>query len=182
MIKMKKTVLSLLFTIMTLFFPASVMGASASITDIKVAYIYNFVRYTSWPQSDEKSELFHICVHKDSDLRQSLQKLESKTVKGRAVKIIVVDSSTQSLPSCGVLVLSELEKEELNKVVAYATSHKMLTISDTQGYAELGVMINMGLQENKVTFEINLDKVKNSGLTISSQLLKLATIVQSKEI
>ena len=55
----------------------------------------------------------------------------------------------------------------------------VLTVADTPGFAERGVMINFFItREDKVRFEANLEEAENSGLRLSSQLLKLATIVK----
>jgi hypothetical protein len=53
----------------------------------------------------------------------------------------------------------------------------VLTIGDTEGYAEQGVMVNFYLEDNMVRIEINIDAARRAGLNISSQLLKLARIV-----
>jgi hypothetical protein len=56
----------------------------------------------------------------------------------------------------------------------------ILTIGDTKGFGESGVMINFLTKENKVRFEINLAAARRAGLKISSKLLSLATIVYSR--
>jgi hypothetical protein len=56
----------------------------------------------------------------------------------------------------------------------------ILTIGDTEGFGEKGVMINFIIRDNKVRFEINPEAARRAGLTISSKLLSLATIVHSR--
>ncbi|MDA3947197.1 MAG: YfiR family protein [Helicobacteraceae bacterium] len=177
---MKKTALFFFF-IVTLFFPASLMAEYASMTDIKAAYIFNFIRYTSWPEVDEKEAVFHLCVHKNSDIRQSLKLLENKIVKNQSITIVSVENPGEELSLCEVLVLPELKEEELKTFISAAKSSKILTVSDSEGYAGLGVMINLVVRDNKVKFEVNLDEIEDSELKISSNLLKLATIIQSNK-
>ena len=55
----------------------------------------------------------------------------------------------------------------------------MLTVGDTEGFAEMGGVINFTLVDNHVHFQINLDAAKVQRLKISSRLLRLAQIVRS---
>jgi len=52
-----------------------------------------------------------------------------------------------------------------------------LTIGDTKGFAQQGVIINFYIKDEKVRFEINVDAAKRANLKISAKLLRLAKIV-----
>jgi hypothetical protein len=56
----------------------------------------------------------------------------------------------------------------------------VITVGDTVGYANKGVMINFFLENNKVRFEINIDMFKQKNMQVSSKLLSLAKIVSGK--
>jgi len=47
-----------------------------------------------------------------------------------------------------------------------------------EGFTSAGGMINLIMQGNKVSFDINLKSGRLAGLKISSQLLKLANTVK----
>jgi len=47
-----------------------------------------------------------------------------------------------------------------------------------EGFTSAGGMINLVMQDNKVSFDINLKSARLAGLKISSQLLRLANTVQ----
>jgi hypothetical protein len=53
----------------------------------------------------------------------------------------------------------------------------VLTVGDTAGFAERGVLINLQRQDSRLGFEINLAQARRSGLRFSSKLLKLGRIV-----
>jgi len=55
----------------------------------------------------------------------------------------------------------------------------ILTVGDTTGFAEKGVLINLYQEERLMQFEVNLPAVKRSKLTFSSKLLRLARLVGS---
>ena len=175
----KKIVLALIVS--SIFLPTFSMATNANINDLKVAYIYNFIRYINWPELDKKREGFHVCVHESSDLQEKLLILESKSVKDNPIKIVPILSEEEDLSMCEVLVLPKLKPQELKRFTDYATPSNILTISDTEGYAKLNVMINLVVLNNKIKFEVNLNEVDSTNLTISSSLLKLAKIVESED-
>jgi hypothetical protein len=62
----------------------------------------------------------------------------------------------------------------LSEALEGLNSAPVLTIGDTDGYAQRGIMINMYLEDKRVRFEINAEAARTAGLRISAKLLKLA--------
>jgi hypothetical protein len=56
----------------------------------------------------------------------------------------------------------------------------ILLIGNSPGYAVSGACANFTIEKKKVRFEVNSEVAKKGKLSISSQLLKLARIVESK--
>ena len=52
-------------------------------------------------------------------------------------------------------------------------------VAEVPGFARSGGIINFTIKEDKVRFEINPAAAQRANLTISSQLLRLATIVRT---
>jgi hypothetical protein len=53
-----------------------------------------------------------------------------------------------------------------------------LTVSDIGGFAQAGGMIGLVEADQRIRFDINLATTHQANLKLSSQLLKLATIVE----
>jgi hypothetical protein len=53
-----------------------------------------------------------------------------------------------------------------------------LTVSDMSQFVKRGGMIQFVLEGKKVRFEVNLTATQHAGLTLSSELLKVATAVK----
>ena len=53
----------------------------------------------------------------------------------------------------------------------------VLTVSDIDGFADAGGMIQLVREGGRVRFEVNLDSVRGADLTMSSKLLRLASVV-----
>jgi hypothetical protein len=56
-----------------------------------------------------------------------------------------------------------------------------LTVGETEGFAVLGGIINLTVEDNKVHFEINRLAADRAGLKISSKLLRIAKIVKEQD-
>jgi uncharacterized protein DUF4154 len=56
----------------------------------------------------------------------------------------------------------------------------VLTVSDVPRFLEHGGMIALEMQGNHVRFSVALDAVNRAGLTLSSELLKVASRVTGK--
>jgi hypothetical protein len=81
-----------------------------------------------------------------------------------------------NLKRCRVLFISASERGNLVRILAKLEHGAVLTVGDSAGYAEEGVMVNFYLEESRVRFEINREAVGRAQLRISSQLLKLARL------
>ena len=55
----------------------------------------------------------------------------------------------------------------------------MLTISDADGFAQLGGMAYFFVERGKMRFDVNLDLVRHSRLQVSSRLLTLAAHINN---
>jgi hypothetical protein len=50
----------------------------------------------------------------------------------------------------------------------------VLTVGDVSEFAQAGGMIGMRIEDNRVRFDVNLAAAQRAGLTLNSQMLKLA--------
>jgi hypothetical protein len=55
----------------------------------------------------------------------------------------------------------------------------ILTIGESDGFAEIGGMINFIIVRGTLRFEINVAEVNRSGIKLSSKLLRLGKIVET---
>ena len=76
-----------------------------------------------------------------------------------------------------LIIYTNSEKDSLEQIIDYTKERPILTISDTDGFAEKGVLINLFSLKNQLRFQINETAVKTSGLYVNFRLLHLAKIV-----
>ena len=153
------------------------VSPDSDIEDLKAAFIYNFTKYIKWPTPNINSA-FKIGVLGDSEVIVSLQKLATKKlVDNKPIEIIHFEVF-QDIKFCHILFISESENQNIAEILTALGNNPTLTIGDSPDYCERGIMINFFLQNEKVKFEMNPVILENIGLKASSQLQKLARIIQ----
>ena len=145
--------------------------------NLKAAFIYNFTQFIEWNSLNTSNE-FIIGVVNSSPITAALEDIaRSKTVDSK--KIIIRHFYTpEEINDCNILFISANSKIPLDKILEKTKSKNTLIISEQQGYAKLGSAINFIVVNAKLKFEANTKAIKSAGLTASSQLLKLAVIVE----
>ncbi|HEV2420041.1 MAG TPA: YfiR family protein [Terriglobia bacterium] len=147
---------------------------------VKVAYLCNLGRFVQWPAKGgaKAGPTFPICVLGMDPFGRSLdQAIAGQAIDGMSVIARRISTPEQAL-NCRVLFISSSEDAALNGVLSTLGSAGVLTVSDMPQFIERGGMVGLVLQHNRVRFEVNLAAAKSAGLTLSSQLLKLAVNVK----
>jgi hypothetical protein len=159
----------------------SAFGAGVSREyEIKAAYLYNFINYIEWPDQSlpPVGGTITIGVLGENPFGGALAPLNGKQTKGRTLAVKEL-ATLDDLKNCQIVFISSSEKARFAQILASLKDSKILTVSEIDGFAEQGGMINFISERNKVRFEINQDAARSKGLTISSDLLKLAHLVKT---
>jgi hypothetical protein len=146
---------------------------------IKVAFIYNFMKFVTWPEPFFSSQAeLSLCVLGDDALSESLASLKSRTAQGRALAIVPA-ATLDRAKGCHLVFVSGSEKGRVDKISRALADSSALTVSDIVGFAETGGMIELANVEGKMAFDVNLETARRAGLSLSSQLLKVARNVHT---
>jgi hypothetical protein len=86
----------------------------------------------------------------------------------------------RALEFCHILFIGSPEKRSLLRILERFEKLCVLTVGETEDFTRYGGMIKFMIVENKVHFEINVEAIDQSGLKMSSKILKLAKIYQKK--
>jgi hypothetical protein len=152
----------------------------ASEFQVKAAYLFNFGRFVQWPDESgaDRNESFEICVLGTDPFGQALDAtLAGGTIGGKSVAAKRI-TKPQDVDSCRILFISSSEESHLKEDLAALDKTRVLTVSDIPRFSERGGMIGFILDGNRVRFDVNLDSAQGAGLTLSSELLKVATSVR----
>jgi len=173
--------------------------------ETKAGYLLNFVEFIDWPSgtfTDAQAPITVGVMGKDP-FGAELDKLQGKVVNGRRLQIKrfkgamefrgeetpgrrqdgLLMKQTQKLvelKSCHILFISSSEKKHVPLILKPLKGASVLTVSETEGFAHEGGIINFLDDGKRVQLEINLDAANRARLKISSKLLSLAKIVKNE--
>jgi len=142
---------------------------------VKAAYLFNFTKFVTW-NSPPASSTFDVCIMGRDPFGRALDSVtEGEQVDGHKVVVRRV-GSTEEAAACRVLFLSSSE-EGRERTVLESLPHGMLTVSDIPRFVQHGGMIEFVREGDRIRFQVNLPAAENAGLTLSSELLKVAVRV-----
>ena len=98
-------------------------------------------------------------------------------LQGQVVSVERLASPPPGPANCQIVFVSRSEGANLAAVLAALASVPALTISDIDGFAAAGGMIELATTDSKIRFQINSPASRRAGLEIGAQLLQLATLV-----
>lgn len=150
--------------------------------EVKAAFLYNFVKFVEWPAQSfpDRTTPFLIGVLGEDLFGGFLDKaVEGKVINERKLKVLRADQ-LENLKKCHLIFISRSEKGRLNQILADLKTASILTVGDTERFAERGGVINFTMPADMVRFEINVSAAERAGLKISSKLLGVAKIITSE--
>jgi len=175
------TIMFMLMVVTAVYGSRSVSAESRTPSEyqVKAAFLYNFAKFVEWPDTafTSNSAPLNICILGNNPFNASLDDIRDKTVRGRPLSIRM-NPDIDKLNQCHILFISASEKNQLSYIIQRLNNASVLTVADMEGFTSAGGMINLVMQDNKVSFDINLKSARLAGLKISSRLLKLANTVR----
>lgn len=151
-------------------------AASAQSEKLHTVFLYNFTKHIEWP-ADYRKGNFVIGVLGNSPIVGELKALASaREVSGQPIevkKFTDVDDITQ----CHILYIPQDQSDEIGAVLRKVRDFSTLIVTDKKGLARNGAAINFVVDGSKQKFELNKSNATKYGLKVSSDLERLAIIV-----
>lgn len=167
--------------------PGSVLLAAeqpsvAGESNLKSAYIFNFIRFTDWPEAaqQEGEDRLLLNVLGEHDILDVLKTISKKQIGQKMGLEVQACATIACIRESSVLFISKSLTDDLRDLLKPVAGIPILTISDIPDFARLGGMIEIRKMDNKLTFIINLGAVRKANLYLSAQLLQLAEVIGEK--
>jgi len=138
---------------------------------LKAAFLFNFALFTEWPA--EVGGVLNLCVHGTDPFGKEIDLLQGKAVGSRTIDVQRKHVG-ESLKDCQIVFVAPSAIGTLPQVLESVRGRPVLTVADSVGAARKGATLNLAVDQNKVSFEVNLQAARAAGLTLSSKLLRLA--------
>ena len=147
---------------------------------IKAGLINRICKYTHWPQSTNPGKPFIISILGKTIHEKEIKVLEQYTINKRKVVVRNINRVSQ-VEGSHVLFITSSESYHLDAIMEYIGNKAILTVGDTNGFAQRGVIINFYIHMNKVKFEINYEASKKASLQMHSQLFAIGRVVKTRK-
>jgi hypothetical protein len=145
-------------------------AADADADALKSAFLYNFAQFVSWPAPPGPA--FHLCI-RGPDRLAAADALAGKSVAQARIRV-VRSPPDDELRACHMLYLGAAARDEIDAILSALGKAPVLTVGDSPGATQRGVMINLVMEGRRIQFDVNKDNADQAGLRISAPLLRLA--------
>ena len=148
---------------------------------IRAAFIYNLANFVDWPAEDGRKDehTFVIAVIGDDEICHNLEILvKNERIKGKAIEVKRY-ASIADVSNCQILFVGASTTVNMIHILKAAAGHNTLTVGASDGFVNLGGMVNLRYQNRRIHIEINLDAAQKVGIKFNAKLLKIATITGS---
>lgn len=151
---------------------------------LKAAFLLNFARFTLWPEEEiENNRPLIFLITFDPKSETGFDAISGEKLRGR--DILVEYSSKNNIMKLDLIpdliFITKTDNKHIDKIISRFGNSPVLTVSDVEGFAQKGGMIEMIIRNKSLHFIINYNAVKKSGLEMNYQMLKLADRVLNNE-
>jgi hypothetical protein len=155
-----------------------VAAAAQDVTEpaLTAAFIYNFAKFTEWPSDAIATGApLVLCVIGDAAIGEALERaVEGQTLAGHSIGVSQAAPGETPPKGCHIAYISGVTARQAAKVVAGLRDAPVLTISDVEGFTQLGGIAEFFFEHGRLRFEVQVASAKRARLQISSRLLVLA--------
>ena len=148
--------------------------------EVKAAYLYKLGKFVEWPDKSTSlaDDAFPICVLGQDPFRTTFDTtIAGENINGKKVVIKRI-ARPNDAASCRIVFISSSEESRLKEILTVLSKTSVLTVSDMPRFTERGGMVEFVVDSSRVRFQVNLSTAERAGLTLSSQLLKVAIRVE----
>lgn len=148
---------------------------------VKAGYLFNFAKFIQWPDGAlaTPETPFVIGVLGDGEVTSVIQAvLEGKKVDRHPVQVRGL-TADEAAKVCHLLFVSraaDKTPEEVRRVLGAAP---VLLVGETDRFAERGGLLGFIREEERIRFQLHLDRATAAGFKVSSKLSNVARLVTS---
>lgn len=170
-------------TLLLINFLAVSMACNTAIANedqrlFKAAFIYNFAKFTRWPETpadDIKTEI-RLCTLGEDQLVNDLTRLKGKVIKNKSLSVKPFESPDE----CDMLYIAFSKNKTYLHTLNAISGKPILTISEIKNFALSGGIIELNHDKGQTRITANLNAAYNNKLELSSRLLMLANVIHEK--
>lgn len=145
--------------------------------DVRAAIVLNLAKFVSWPQAKAPHGPFVVGLLGYDEQGSAIERvLQGRTINGRPVAVRRLARGDRT-DDCFLIYIASPERKHYEDLEAQMARDAVLTVSDDERFVLSGGVVGLPVAGDHIEIQINLAQAQRSGLTISSKLLHLATVV-----
>lgn len=160
--------------------PALAQADATLQAKVKVAYVFNFIKFVEWPslETADPGEPIRVGIIGKDPTTVLLEELAGRQVKGRPLVVEHYAADAGKPIDCHLLFISQAEQRRLPQVLKQVAPTGVLTVSDIARFSSRGGVVGFVMEDGRVKIEVNLRAARQSSLKISAKLLEVAKVIQ----
>jgi len=139
---------------------------------IKAGLVYNFLKYTTWPDLTSQEKI-KVCLFGADSFQGYLAPLEGRTAQQSVISIVRI-SEINETGDCNLVFIHHSKAEYLPSLLSFLKEKHVLTVSDMNEFARKGGMVELSMENQQVNLYVNKQAVNSAGLAIQDRMLRLA--------
>ena len=151
---------------------------ASSNNSIIAVFLYNFANFIEWPASAfRRNANLEICLIGQVDFVDTIRNFEGTPVRGHPLRVVATQDEYVVEGGCHILYVGLDRRADLQKFLKNLNHLFVLSVGESDNFIEDGGTINIVRTADQAQFSIDLTKAVQNGLSVSSDLLELATVI-----
>jgi hypothetical protein len=152
---------------------------------VKAAFMLHFARlvaWPGWPKPGAPDRPFEIAVVGRDPFGEQLEAtIGASLVQGRPIRIRRAPT-VEALPQLPqILFVGDGSLEQARSALKAVRDQPVLTVGEARDFARAGGVVGFRVTpDGRVAFDVNVEQAERNGLKLSSQLLRVARVVEAK--
>lgn len=148
------------------------MAQETSIYRLQSLFLYNFTKHIKW--ENVEGQTFTVGIYGNAEaLNEINANLSNKMVWGKNIKVVAVNSAAEA-SKCQIVYLTKSNRKKVTDFISMLPTTNTLIVTEDDLTSE-GAAISFVLNETKVGFKVNKDRLEGAGLKVSASLMSLST-------
>jgi hypothetical protein len=142
-------------------------GATGRAISTMLTGIVSFAR---WPAQSSSTQFCLV-----GPTRMAKSDLDAFSASAQGAEIVSVQESATTIPaSCGILYFGAVERRIIARLVPGTYNRSVLTIAEDDPLCRTGTMICLHAGNTEISFELNLDAISRSRVSVDPRVLRLS--------
>jgi hypothetical protein len=137
--------------------------------------IGKMIDFIEWPDHKNNNEI-NILVFNNRDMYEALTAISrERRFDNKALVVQYVNSLHQiEYSEIDLLFIGSIDENKFSQLFKTLNDKPIFTISNSEGYAQKGIMVNFLIDQQNIVFNINETRARKAGFYINFKLLTIA--------